>query len=741
MSRYGPGRYDPERPGGRPAVAEPTPQMDLWGAEPQRPDALSPEIVTGLLTDWVEAGWLRALDLAFARFVTGDVAADTGAGAETVARRLLLAALLSHQVGRGHVCLDLVQLLENPESTLALPPEGHDDRAHGDPSEGLLRPSGLLQGETLNSLREALAGDPAVSLKTWQADADDAAPPRPLVLSDRRLYLHRYWQYEQTIAAGIRQRLVAPTAVADAGSAEAARLRDALAILFGGGAEPDFQKLACALAARHRFAVITGGPGTGKTTTVVRLLAALQSVAGDPLRVRLAAPTGKAAARLSESISKAVSQLPLGSLPGAPSADSIPVRVTTLHRLLGSLPGSRRFRHNPDNPLPVDLLVIDEASMVDVDLMASVFEALPASAGLILLGDKDQLASVDAGAVLGELCQRAAGGHYRPDTLSWLTALTGQRLPAALQDEQGRDLDQAVAMLRFSHRFAGGSGIGILAAAVNEERLDARLADEFHRGRYGDVAWLTLPASSPEARMEALVHHCLEGSPGAFSLNRQAGGGDPGVAVGYRHYLEVMKAQAPDSGAPPEERDRWAQAVLEAFGRFQVLCALRRGPLGVEGVNEAIALALKEARLIDRAEGWYAGRPVLVTGNDYNLGLMNGDVGITLRLTGSAGEPVLRVAFPSADGSGGIHWVSPSRLQSVETVYAMTVHKSQGSEFGHTCLLIPDRLTPVLTRELIYTGITRARNWMSLVVTSPGTLQQAVRRSVVRASGLADRLE
>ncbi|WP_339802665.1 exodeoxyribonuclease V subunit alpha [uncultured Marinobacter sp.] len=706
------------------------PQLDLWNAEPELPQLLTPEKLDSLLQDWVTAGWLRPLDLAFSRFIEENASqADADAPDRTTV--MLLSALLSHQVGRGHVCLDLDQLLGDPETTLALPPEGYDERS---PELGLVLPSSLFEGRSTDELRSALISSSAV--------AEDIGASRPLVLDGSRLYLHRYRAYEQRIAAGILNRLQLPTELSDADSPAGKILSQALSVLFGTGPEPDYQKLACALAARSRFAVITGGPGTGKTTTVVRLLAAMQSVAERPLRIRLAAPTGKAAARLSESISGAVADLPLSELPGTPAADSIPGRVTTLHRLLGSLPGSRRFRHNPDNPLPLDLLVIDEASMVDVDLMASVFDALPAGARLILLGDKDQLASVDAGAVLGELCQRAALGHYREDTAHWLRAVTGYELPESYMDQDGNRLDQAVAMLRRSYRFDGGSGIGLLAGAVNENRLSRELIDTCKKSGFEDVAWLKVSAPGPEQHDAELLDHCLDGSPARF---RNEGKGrvinDRPVPppVGYRHYLTLMAEGAATADASAQARDQWARVILDAFGQFQVLCALRRGPLGVEGMNQAIAGALRQAGLIDRDEGWYAGRPVLVTGNDYNLGLMNGDIGITLPVSAN-GETVLRVAFPASDGSNDIRWISPSRLQSVETVFAMTVHKSQGSEFGHTCLVIPDRLTPVLTRELIYTGITRARHWLSLVVTDDRVLQQAVRRGVIRASGLAPAL-
>ena len=504
--------------------------------------------------------------------------------------------------------------------------------------------------------------------------------------------------------------------------------------------------------------MITGGPGTGKTTTVVNLLAALQSIAGESTersgrkyRIRLAAPTGKAAARLNESIGGAVSRLPLAQLPGQVALADIPTKVTTLHRLLGSRPNTRQFRHNRDNPLLVDILVIDEASMVDLDLMASVFDALPANAQLILLGDKDQLASVDAGAVLGELCQRAPDGHYQPETVQWLKTITGTDIPSSLQDTEGQPLDQAVAMLRKSYRFAEGSGIRHLAEAVNTNTLDANTLKQVRNAEFEDVMWLNGHSKRPslEDTQALICRHAVNGSPNAFSNNGEGridGNNQPlSPPVGYRHYLTLMQDHHLDSNSSTEQWDELATSVLKAFSDFQVLCALRRGPWGVEGLNDLIAHHLLAQRLIPRAEGWYAGRPVLITGNDYNLGLMNGDVGITFSLPwgiepqngGNNPESVLRVAFPASDGSGDIRWISPSRLQQLETVYAMTVHKSQGSEFNHTCLVLPDRLSPVLTRELVYTGITRAKNWFSLVTGDAGVLGASANQRVVRASGLA----
>ena len=693
-----------------------------------------------LLDDWVERDWIRALDHAFAAFVCKIVDEQ---GEQPSAMLALLAAMASHQVGRGHVCLDVRHLCQATEPTLVLPPEGVGSL----PAESL-RPSDLFADISPDELVSHLGQSCAVG---------NGELATPLVLDGSRLYLRRFWRYEQAIASGIRKRLETHAEMTDTNL-----LARALDTLFGTSQEPDYQKLACALAARNRFSVITGGPGTGKTTTVVNLLAALQSVACESagtddaspyLRIRLSAPTGKAAARLSESIGGAVDRLPLEKLPGRPDKSAIPTQVTTLHRLLGSRPGSRSFRHNEDNPLPLDILVIDEASMVDVDLMASVFAALPDKARLIMLGDKDQLASVDAGAVLGELCQRADHAHYLPATAQWLESVAGCQLPPERVDADGLPLDQAVAMLRKSYRFDKHSGIGVLASATNAGRLDKQLIAQCREQNFEDVAWLVPEGGSArpginEPGVALLADHALTGSPERF---RNSGAGrlvndrpvDP--PVGYGHYLGIIRDHKPTSGHETDERepwDAWATDVLTAFNHFKVLCALRQGPFGVEGLNREIAERLRRDGLIDRTEGWYEGRPVLITGNDYNLGLMNGDIGVTLSVPwdrNDAGEPVdtLRVAFPSSDGSGTIRWISPSRLQSLETVYAMTVHKSQGSEFTHACLVIPDRLTPVLTRELVYTGITRARHWLSLVVSQEGVLKEAVGRGVIRASGLA----
>jgi len=659
-----------------------------------------------LLAAWSERGWLRELDLALAQFF---------AELDPAASPLLIlgAALASHQLGKGHVCLDLGATLADPDFALSLPPEGEDAE------QVTLLPSQVLAGLTL----EAWLTSCAVSELLKSREGAVA----PLVLKGRCLYLRRYWDYERRVAARITERL---RAVSDIPADLAQRL-DTLfpePLMLDGERLADWQKLACALAVRSAFTMITGGPGTGKTTTVVRLLALLQEAAmarGAPLRLSLAAPTGKAAARLTESISGQVASLPVDEA----VKQQIPSNVTTLHRLLGSRPDSRHFRHDVGNPLPLDVLVVDEASMIDLEMMANLLDALPAHARLILLGDKDQLASVEAGAVLGDLCRDADIGGYSAATCGWLQDKTSERLadPALLPGEQA--LAQHIVMLRHSRRFAGASGIGRLARAVNDGDAEAARATLTEVAQ--DLHVLRL-SGEQDRSFERLL---LEGLPGTDKR-----------PVGYAYFLELMREERPTPDAGPDAWEGWAVKILAAFDQFQLLCAVRKGPWGVEVLNERIAQALQRRGLLEQDHGWYEGRPVLVTRNDYSLGLMNGDIGIALRLPeppdspGAIPRQVLRVVFPRNDGSGALRYILPSRLSAVETVFAMTVHKSQGSEFAHCALILPDVLNPVLTKELVYTGITRARHWFSLVESRAGVFEQAVQRRVERRSGLRESL-
>ena len=635
---------------------------------------MSQAIVMHDIEYWLERGWLSRLDSAFVHFLHDQE--------HNASDKLLWAgALLSHQLGRGEVYLDLDKLCANPGLTLALPSEDTGQNADAESDSPLSR----FKTSTLADWTDVLSQSRLVAT---------GAGNTPLVLQGQRLYLRRYWQYQQILDQQISLRLQAVR------NQLPASLQATLEALFSHSlGQTDWQKIACVLAFRARFAIITGGPGTGKTTTLTKLLSLLIQLAADEnshkLTILLAAPTGKAAARVSESIAKALAQLPM------PEAikQQIPKKASTLHRLLGSRPDSRRYQHHRHNPLLADIVIVDEASMIDLEMMASLLDALPATTQLILLGDKDQLASVEAGSVMGDLCLGAELAAYDPDSRDWIARYAGSNLPPSAA---GSAINQQTVMLRYSHRFGEHSGIGQLARAVNSG--DARRADSIlsNTATYPDLQRILLSNAS-DARLKHLISSKAADAPG------------------YGHYLQVMHQQRP---IVSEAYDAWAKQVLQAFDRFQVLCALRRGDWGVEGLNQTIEHWLFPGK---KPGLWYPGRPVMITRNDYNLGLMNGDIGIAMQ--DSSGK--LRVAFPDdADNSqSNIRWVSPMRLPDVETAFAMTVHKSQGSEFEHVAMILPELRSPVLSRELIYTGITRAKEKFTLLESRAGVFAQAVAAS------------
>ncbi|ACN15742.1 RecD2 [Desulforapulum autotrophicum HRM2] len=657
-------------------------------------DGLTPSALNGLsefpdvlqlVETWTTLGWLRPLDRAFVVFLHHQ---EKDAGFLV----LLGAALVSHQLARGHICLDLGPLLADPDGVLALPPEGMT-------AKETLTPSRLLSGVTQDLWEQHLDCSPLVGGDTGNT---------PLALVSGRLYLRRYWDCTRQVAEQIKRLSAKKIDVPH-------DLEQRLDGIFGAMRTPEenekteihWQSVAAAIAATNALSIISGGPGTGKTTTVVQLLGILQTLAmeaGRGLRISLAAPTGKAAARLTESIAKAVDRLSL------PVQEKMPKSVSTLHRLLGSRPDSRNFIHDQNNPLHVDLLVVDEASMIDLEMMNALLQAIPPGARLILLGDKDQLASVEAGSVLGDLCESPATACFLPATVAFLQQATGFDLSEF--SGPGREIDQQIVVLRKSHRFGEHSGIGALAGAVNQG--DKNGVAEVWRQGFSDIFQVRVPTCH-DNRFHRLVldgHSTTTGKEGP---------------QGYRVFLETL-SQGP--GAFGSETD-WLKAVLHGFNQFQVLTPLRRGEWGVEALNLAIADVLYRSDLIDATQGWYPGRPVLVTRNDYSLGLMNGDMGIVAPTTRG-----MRVVFPMGDGS--LKLLLPSRLSNVETVYAMTVHKSQGSEFDHTAMVLPGTVTPVITRELVYTGITRARSWFTLVCPHEVILAAAVEQRTQRASGLGE---
>ena len=592
----------------------------------------------------------------------------------------LAVAMTSQELGRGHVCFDLTtwpERLEQWHSQLV-------DRPLID--KQLADNSFEWPTTTVAALMEKLQHSPLVRLVSDPSVVEEQAG-QPLTLFAGRLYLSRYFRFEQQVACWLQQASL-PVAT----SADTPELARQLRQLFTPQSEIDWQAVAVATACDGRFTLISGGPGTGKTTTVTKLLALLVAQSEQPLLIRLAAPTGKAAARLTESIAKAKTDL-AGQV-NASWLAGIPTQASTLHRLLGVIPSLPEFRHNGQNPLPLDVLVVDEASMIDLPMMARLLAALPPQARLILLGDKDQLASVEAGAVLGDICQFVAQG-VSSQQAQQLQQRTGYELQNYVQPA-GHPLRDRLCLLRKSYRFAADSGIGKLAEAVNNG--DVKAAHAVWAQDYRDIR-----LHSDEQRLEM-----------AISV----------AAKGYHAYLAKL--------AEPITSEN-AIDLLKAFNQIRLLCALHDGPWGINGMNQAIGQRLQAQGKLQMSGEWFAGRPVMIIENDYGLGLYNGDIGIAA----SDGER-LRVWFVLPDGKA--HGFLPSRLPAHDTAWAMTVHKSQGSEFTHTLLLLPPEVNPLLTRELLYTGITRAREQLDLFAT-PEVLALMVRKQTERYSGLVTMLE
>jgi exodeoxyribonuclease V alpha subunit len=526
------------------------------------------------------------------------------------------------------------------------------------------------------------------------AVGESSAEARPLRLLGSALYLDRYWGQERQLALDLRAM-----GEADDPRVSVDLLADGLTRLFAGQTGTR-QALAAASAVLRRFAVVGGGPGTGKTTTVARIVALLAEQAASAQSARplvaLAAPTGKAAVRLEEAVHEEALALDVSfevrELLGG-------LKASTLHRLLGRRPGSySRFRHDRGNHLPHDVVIVDETSMVSLSLMASLVDSLRPDARLVLVGDPGQLASIEAGAVLADIVGPAADRlTISEESCAQLQRVTGDRLFAA-EPPEGAAVADGIVVLDRVHRF--GEGIARLASAIRRGQVEDVL--RVLRDPPDDVAWIPVEVTDPGAGADVL-------SP-IQSLAVDAA----------RSMIEAARAGA-------------ARNAIDALGAFRILCAHRRGPQGVVTWTARIEAWL-EASLESFAgeDRWYVGRPLLVTENDYELRLYNGDTGVIVQ--SDAGRAV--AAF---DRSGEIVEFSPTRLESIETVYAMTIHKSQGSQFDVAAVLLPDIGSRILTRELLYTAATRARRKLILVGTED-MIRTAVQRPVARASGLRERL-
>ena len=537
----------------------------------------------------------------------------------------------------------------------------------------------------------------------------------PLILDAQgRLYLHRYFDHERRLARRLMQAATAPREDFDpeALRSRLAQLfsanRAALAGAAGAAGTVDWQQIAAALALRGRLTVISGGPGTGKTTTLVNLLACL--LERDPgCRVALAAPTGKAAARMTEALRERAAHLPEAL------RQRLPTESFTIHRLLGVTPSG--FRHHAGNWLALDALVVDEASMLDLALATKLLEAVPPTARIVLLGDKDQLSAVESGAVFAELsADPGLSAACRAD-LAALCGLAAEAIvPAAAA--QPSALPDATVWFSRNFRFGAGSGIGLLAADINAGRAEAALA-RLRADADAGAQWLDDSAAAPSPAALAAIH------------------------AGYAPYLEALHAYLAAIGGEPGSSDAPGVAgVLAAYNAFRVLCAVREGARGIHAVNERVCRQLSQALRLpggDARSPWFPGRPVMVLRNDPVLRLYNGDIGIALPDTAAPGGE-LKVWFPAAEGdAGGLRAIAPVRLPAHQTAFAMTVHKSQGSEFNAVLLLLPAERNRVLTRELLYTAVTRARERVVLVG-GAAVLAAAIRTPTLRRSGLQARL-
>lgn len=538
-------------------------------------------------------------------------------------------------------------------------------------------------------IRAALKANPMV---TSGSEADGRGVPFRLV--DDLLYLDRFWREERRVRDLVLAREAQQVTV------DAAALASSLARLFP-GEPPDRQRVAVARAVGRAFSVIAGGPGTGKTTTVARVLASLldqHRALPDPgprlpLRVALAAPTGKAAARLQSAVAEQLSALHPGMEP---------YRAVTLHRLIGLRPGGRPRAHAL-NPLPHDVVVVDETSMVSLPMLVRVLDAVRPDARLVMVGDPDQLASVEVGAVLADLVERPAAPPRPDSAVSAAEAAVAADIAADPRSDELR-VDGARSVTRLTRGYRFGGGIADVADAVRRGDADAVLAllsdggDETSGRSAKDTGTVRLLA--PE-RAEALVREDV-----------------------VAQTLAVSQAA----------RDGLVEDALTALSSHQVLTAHRNGPFGatrraLQAQRWARDAVPGHASEHDGDPDWYVGRTVLVTRNDDDTGIANGDTGVVVRHPDGSG---LAVAF---DIAGGVHLVHPGRLPEVLPLAAITVHRSQGSQYARVSLILPEPGSPLLTRELLYTAITRAQDQV-VILGTPQAVEEAVGQPARRASGL-----
>ncbi len=606
---------------------------------------------------------LSAIDIQFAGLICELAGDDASPELE------LAAALVSRiTTDDKHICLDLEYL--GGKSLLEFFPDVNSVQREA--ISGLCFPESRGWLEVLR--RSPVVGSPGEY--------------HPLVLDEHgRLYLYRYWNYEHKLAETIAARI---SGLQD--KIDISKTTDALKKYFPDSRSlPDWQKVAAVAALRSRFTVISGGPGTGKTTVAAVIAAMLAEQAENAnFKMALAAPTGKAAARLREAFASAAERLEF-----SPEIRAlIPDEASTVHRLLGYRPDSPYFYHNENNPLAADVVIVDEASMLPLALAKKLITAVPESSRIILLGDKDQLASVEAGAVLADICAVSDLNRFSPEFREIYRQLTREDIPEAGGGDRANPLVDCAVQLQESYRFGSSRGIGLISGLINS-------------GAGKDAVKLLGEKSVDNVRL----HPAASGKKLKNQLREV-------VLENYSEYLRC-------------------ESIAEAFGsfnRFRILCSNREGPQGVGTINRLTEEILAEKGMINPRGQFYPGRPVIVRRNDYALGLFNGDTGLIWKVPGS-GE--LKAYFPSADGK--FREITAARLPEHDTVFAMTVHKSQGSEFERIMLVLPENDSAILTRELLYTAITRAKEDVSIWADSV-ILENTAERRIQRSSGLQDAL-
>ena len=720
------------------------------------------------LSSFVEAGVFGPTEIHL-------VATLAGSAHESDPTVLLGAALAARAPLHGSVCIDVASVADTVVSSLREPVDvaatgtadeaGPDDADFDDDTTYQQPGDATSDAPDLDALDwpdpqrwlEALAGSDLVEVVPDGSEEPVLAGDgllRPLVLDHGRLYLSRYWHLERLVATDLRSRTEPPSSdsagvIADPESVAASvqALFEQAAARTGTPVDPH-QLTAAQAVANRNLVVVAGGPGTGKTTTVARLLAGI--VAASPgaratsavERIALAAPTGKAAARMTEALRLAISVL-------KPDLDAELVEAlskleaVTIHRLLGTRGAG--FWHGPQNPLPHDIVIIDEVSMVSLSLMAHLLAAIRNDAKVVLVGDPHQLASVEAGTVLGDVVGvRGSSGEATP--------------PAGVAP--------SVRPLATVHRQAEGSAILDLAAAIRGGRADEVMEILADTTR-DDVRWVDAVAAGVNGTAATAEHvggpgdrsSVVSASQGAHvdRLGGQAQGSLYEVGLGaplidqervalHRARLDAVRAEiftaattavrAASRGPDDEEH---LNRALDAIESVKVLCAMRIGDTGVDRWNRDVDDHLRAARLITRGD-WYAGRPAMVTENDYVNQVFNGDVGVSVPVPGTVTDGSVpdryRVVFRRMEENKVVEAV---RLDRVVTQWAMSIHKSQGSEFPHAVVVLPPPPARILTRELLYTGVTRAKDRLTMVA-SEDSIRAAVDRPVARASGLAARL-